>query len=90
MAWFGSANSITKGTIAPTNNALAPAPLAPINLLGSTPPPDLNLAASSAATAALAAARKQRKKAAGGTTLLTAPATGVQQAVGQPKSLLGY
>lgn len=87
MAWFGSANKDK------TTTALAPAPIAPISLLGATPPPDATLAQSNATKAALDAAKRQRKKAAG--TLLTSGAIGASATsapvlpVLSPKTLTG-
>ena len=87
MAWFGSATNAPHDKT--RKNLLAPAPVAPISLLGATTPPDTTLGRSSATAEALAAAQRARKKAAG--TLLTGkPVARVgPAAVLAPKSLLG-
>lgn len=71
-----------------TGPAMAPAPMAPISLLGATVPPDTSATRAGATSAAVAAALRLRKKsqtAAAPPSLLTTPA----KAILTPKSLLG-
>lgn len=87
MGWFG--NSTPAPREKNDGKRLAPAPVAPASLLGTTVPPDTTLARSSATADAMAAAARARKKA-GGSLLTGKPVERVgAAAVIKPKSLIG-